>query len=125
MPITITTHQEVFLVEHDTIAGMLRETADLVEELQERKQGTDVEIELEVGLIGCRLSHGIRVFYPPRPRTPTTAPPTPPIPPIRRIPPWCCPRSKASASRPSSGGYVPRGCGPETYTMVPGGSSPT
>ncbi len=63
MPITITTHQEVFLVEHDTIAGMLRETADLVEELQERKQGTDVEIELEVGLIGCRLSHGIRVFY--------------------------------------------------------------
>ncbi len=63
MPITITTHHEVFLVEHDTIPGMLRETADLVEELEGREQGNTVEIELEVGLIGCRMRHGIRVFY--------------------------------------------------------------
>ncbi len=64
MPITVTTHHEVFLVEHDTIAGMLRETADLVEELEsQRDEESIVEIELEVGLIGCRLRHGIRVFY--------------------------------------------------------------
>ncbi len=64
MPITVTTHHEVFLVEHDTIAGMLRETADLVEELEQpRDDASTVEIELEVGLIGCRLRHGIRVFY--------------------------------------------------------------
>lgn len=64
MPITVTTHHEVFLVEHDSIAGMLRETADLVEELeQQRDEQSIVDIELEVGLIGCRLRHGIRVFY--------------------------------------------------------------